>query len=483
VLNYLGGDFQPAVSGRWLDNFNPALGEVSGRVSASDAADVAAAVTAAQAAWPGWSGNTPAERARHLLRLADLLERDQDSLAMDEANDSGKPLCLARVVDLPRSVANFRFFAGAIQGFGSESHAMPNAINFTLRRPVGIVGCISPWNLPLYLLTWKIAPALAAGNCVVAKPSELTPLTAYRLAQRCREAGLPPGVLSILHGRGPEVGQAMVIHPALRVISFTGGTATGRQILASAAPHFKRCSLELGGKNPNLIFHDCDYQLALETTLRSSFSNQGQICLCGSRILIEDALYEKFRDDFVERARKLIVGDPLDGATDLGAVISAAHRDKILNYIELARQEGGRVLCGGQALQPTGRCRNGWFVTPTIIEGLGPACRTNQEEIFGPVVTLQRFVDARHALELANATCYGLSASIWTGHLARALHLAEQIEAGVVWVNCWLVRDLRTPFGGTKQSGLGREGGEEALRFFTEPKNVCVAYESSGGGD
>ncbi len=357
----------------------------------------------------------------------------------------------------------------------TESHSMEDkAINYTLRQPIGVVGCISPWNLPLYLFTWKIAPALAAGNCVVAKPSEVTPMTAYLLSVICKEAGLPDGVLNIMHGGGPKCGSAIVAHPEIKAISFTGSTRAGRDIAAVAAPQFKKLSLELGGKNPNIIFADCDWDKMMRTTIQSSFSNQGQICLCGSRILVEESVYEKFKEEFIARVNKLTVGDPLDENSKQGAVVSKLHFDKVMGMIAQAKEEGGKLLLGGEAVQPAGRCENGLFIQPTIFEGLDAACRTNMEEIFGPVVTLQSFKTEDEALQLANTSDYGLSATIWTQDVSRAHRVAAKVHSGIIWVNCWLLRDLRTPFGGFKNSGVGREGGWDALRFFTEPKNVCI---------
>ena len=475
ILNFINGEARPAVGGTWLDVHEPARGVVYAQLADSDSRDVDLAVAAAQKAFPAWRDLGREGRSNALLNLAALIERDMDAFVADESRDNGKPMALARRVDIPRAVANFRFFATAVLHFSSEAHLMDDvAVNWTDRQPIGVVGCISPWNLPLYLFTWKIAPALAAGNCVVAKPSEITPLTAYRMSLLCNEAGIPPGVLNIVHGLGPKVGAVMSAHTGIPAISFTGGTRTGAEIARVAAPMFKKLSLELGGKNPVLIFSDCDFEQMLKTTVRSSFTNQGQICLCGSRILIERGIYDRFRDAFVERVRALRTGDPTDPANDQGAVVSQAHMDKVLSYVELAKQEGGRILCGGERIRLEGEHANGWYIAPTVIEGLGPACRTNQEEIFGPVVTLQPFDDDAHAMELANATPYGLASVIWTNDLKRAHHVARGLQAGIVWVNCWMVRDLRTPFGGVKQSGVGREGGLDALRFFTEAKNVCV---------
>ncbi len=446
-----------------------------GQIPDSNEKDVEVAVHAAQQAFPSWSVTPVEERFKILNRIAELIDAGLDELALAETNDNGKPLWLSRKVDIPRASANFRFFATGIMHFAAETHTMEDrAVNYTLRQPVGVVGCISPWNLPLYLFTWKIAPALAAGNCVIAKPSEVTPVTAFLLSGICMEAGLPPGVLNIIHGTGPGAGEAIVSHPAVKAISFTGSTRAGERIAGIAAPKFKKLSLELGGKNPAVIFQDCNWGKMMKDTLRSSFSNQGEICLCGSRILIERPVYDRFKKEFVDKVKALKVGDPLDETSRQGAIVSKSHFDKIIQCIETARQEGGNILCGGNAVKVPGRCGNGFFIEPTVIEGLGPQCKTNQEEIFGPVVTIQAFDTEEEALQLANATQYGLAATIWTQDISRASRVAAKIESGIIWINCWLLRDLRTPFGGLKNSGVGREGGWEALRFFTESKNVCV---------
>ncbi len=478
LRNYVGGRNQPSRSGRWFDVYEPATGEVYARAPESDASDVQQAVEAARSAFPGWRELPGAERAAWLNRIADLIERDFDDFARAESQDTGKPLSLARSLDIPRAIANLRFFAGAATQFASEAHAMEvGAINYTLRQPHGVVAGISPWNLPLYLLTWKIAPALAAGNCVIAKPSEVTPLTAALLADRCIEAQLPDGVLNVLNGAGREVGQAIVAHQEVRAISFTGGTATGRAIAAAGAPQFKKLALELGGKNPTLVFGDCDFERAVEGAVRAAFANQGEICLCGSRVLIEHTIYARFREAFVERVKRLRLGDPMDSDTDQGAIVSEVHLQKVAAAVEQARSDGGQILCGGKRVTvDTARCRKGWFHEPTVIDGLKPECAANQEEIFGPVATLQSFGDENDALHIANGTPYGLAASIWSRDIERCHRVAAHLESGLVWVNTWMLRDLRTPMGGVKHSGLGREGGFEAMRFFTEPRNVCVKY-------
>jgi len=477
LKNYINGILTTPYTNNYINNYDPATGEVFTMIPDSNEEDVELAVQSAEKAIEAWAAMEVEIRSGYLMKIADLIKKNSEKFAHAETTDTGKPLWLSRGVDIPRAIKNFEFFATAIKHFSSESHSTNNeALNYTLRQPVGIVGAISPWNLPLYLFTWKIAPALAAGNCVIAKPSEITPLTAFMLSEICIEAKLPEGVLNIIHGYGNKVGSAIVSHPKIKAITFTGGTETGQEIAKIAAPMFKKLSLELGGKNPNIIFADCKYEEMLETTVQSSFRNQGEICLCGSRIFVEQKLYDKFKKDFVEKVMQLKVGDPLVESTAQGAIVSKQHFEKILYYIDLAVKEGGKILCGGRPVKVEGKCENGWFIEPAVIEGLSYDCRINREEIFGPVVTLIPFETEEEVLMMANSTDYGLASIIWTENLSRALRVSAEIKSGIVWVNCWMLRDLRTPFGGMKNSGVGREGGVEALRFFTEAKNVCVKY-------
>ena len=477
IQNFIGGEFVEPQSGKYLDNIEPATGKSYSRVPDSGKEDVDLAVSAAEAAFPAWSKMAAIERSQVLLRIADLIERDLEKFARAESIDTGKPITLARALDIPRAVANFRFFATAILHTENEAHITDGvAFNYTLRQPRGIAGLISPWNLPLYLLSWKIAPAIAVGNAAVAKPSELTPMTAFLLCEVCIEAGLPKGVLNVVHGTGPNVGAAITANPKITTISFTGGTATGKRVAEACAPLFKKVSLELGGKNPNIVFADADLDAAIAGSVRSSFANQGQICLCGSRVFVEKPIYQEFTKRFIDRASQLKQGDPLDDKTEQGAIVNKAQLDKVKFYVDLAQKEGGKIALGGKAPDATNeRTRAGYFFSPTVIVDLPVACRTNREEIFGPVVTITPFDSEDEVIRYANDVDYGLSSSVWTQNLSRAHRVAEQIHTGTVWVNCWLVRDLRVPFGGMKASGVGREGGTEALHFFTEAKNVCIA--------
>jgi len=476
LTNFINGKFMQPKTEEYLDVFEPATGQVYSKVPNSSSTDIDVAFQAANAAFPGWSELTVTDRSQYLHKIAELLEHQLDDFANYESRDTGKPVTLAQSVDIPRAIANFRFFGeyGPTFKFNSELNS-DQSENRVVHAPLGVVGCISPWNLPLYLFTWKIAPALMAGNTVLAKPSEITPYTAYKLGEICENANLPAGVLNIIHGQGITAGDALINHKGVQAISFTGGTATGKIIAQKTAASFKKLSLEMGGKNPAIIFTDCNYNKMLETVVQSSFSNQGQICLSSSRILIQTEIFQQFKSDFIRKVNKLIVGDPQDHESNLGAVSSKNHFEKIMNYIELAEKEGGNILLGGKAVKLNGRCKKGWFIEPTIIEGLTNTAKTNQEEIFGPVVTLIPFNNEEDAIQIANESDYGLSATIWTEDKERATRVSNQVEAGVIWVNCWLVRDLRTPFGGMKQSGMGREGGSEALRFFTEQKNVCTS--------
>ena len=477
IKNYINGEYTTPFSNKWIENYNPSNGEVYGQLPDSNKLDVDNAYKAAKAAFTSWSETTLDERSKILSKIAKGIIEKLPELALAESKDNGKPVDLAKSIDIPRASANFQFFANAITQFASEAHESVghNAINFTLRQPIGVVGCISPWNLPLYLFTWKIAPAIAAGNCVVAKPSEITPMTAYLLGEILTDAGLPKGVLNIIHGYGTTAGQAIVEHPNIKAISFTGGTKTGAHIAKVAAPMFKKLSLELGGKNPAIIFSDCDYDEMLQTTVKSSFANQGQICLCGSRIFVEASLYKKFKKDFIKAVSKLKVGYPFNNDTDIGALVSKTHLDKVKSYIDNAAQYGGKVIFGGNSVTVEDS-EEGYYLQPTIIEVDDNSCILNQEEIFGPVVTIMPFKDENEVLVMANDVSYGLSATLWTNDLKRTMRVSKQLDAGIIWVNTWLLRDLRTPFGGMKNSGVGREGGFEALRFFTEPKNICIKY-------
>lgn len=475
ILNYINGELVAPVNGQYLENYNPSTGKVYSLIPDSEKDDINNAVHAAKKAFPAWSKTPKQERSNILMKLADNIEKHFEELVVAESKDNGKPESLAAHVDIPRAPANIRFFAGAILHDSSNVHEMDGtAINYTLRQPLGVAACISPWNLPLYLLTWKIAPALASGNTVVAKPSEITPMTAYLFSKICIESGLPKGVLNIVHGLGSKVGDPLTTHVDTPIVSFTGGTVTGKHIATVTAPMFKKISLELGGKNPNIIFADADFDKAVSIASRAAFTNQGQICLCGSRLFIQEDIYEKFRDALIMKAAKLTVGDPKDSNTNLGAVVSKEHMQKILSKIEEAKKLGGKVLLGGERQILDGELENGYFIQPTIIEGLAYDCSINQEEIFGPVVSIIPFKTEEEVIAMANSTKYGLSASIFTENVSKAHRVAASIDSGVIWINTWLLRDLRIPFGGMKSSGLGREGGFKSLEFFTEPKNICV---------
>ncbi|MDB9895497.1 aldehyde dehydrogenase [Flavobacteriales bacterium] len=475
ILNYIDGEMRAPSSNKYINNYNPSSGQVYSLIPNSSKKDINSAVDSAKQAFNDWS--TSSKKFRHdvLMSIADKIEENFEALVVAESLDNGKTESLARRVDIPRASENFRFFATAILHFSSETHDMDGkALNYTLREPVGVCACISPWNLPLYLLTWKIAPALAAGNTVVAKPSEITPMTAYLLSKICIEAGVPKGVLNIVHGLGSEIGDNLTTHPDVPIVSFTGGTLTGQHIAKVTAPMFKKLSLELGGKNPNIVFDDADFEKSVSMAVKAGFSNQGQICLCGSRLFVQETIYEKFKIALLEKISELAVGSPLDNKTDIGAVVSHEHMTKILSKIGEAEELGGKILCGGKRKILAGNLKGGYYLEPTVIEGLSYDCSINQEEIFGPVLSLLPFKSEDEVIMMANSTKYGLSASIFTNDISRGHRVAAKIKAGVVWVNTWLLRDLRIPFGGMKQSGIGREGGFKSLQFFTEPKNVCI---------
>jgi aminomuconate-semialdehyde/2-hydroxymuconate-6-semialdehyde dehydrogenase len=477
IQNFIDGNFLDSLSGNYLDNINPANGKIYGTIPDSNENDVALAVKAAAKAFPSWSCLPSEKRFSILNNIANIIDDQLDALSLAETIDNGKPLWLSKRMDIPRASSNFRFFATACMHVASESHYNESdSINVTLRQPIGIVGCISPWNLPLYLFTWKIAPALAAGNCVIAKPSEVTPASAFLLSSICKQAGLPDGVLNIVHGTGPSCGESIVKHPLIKAISFTGSTKAGKHIASITGPMFKKTSLELGGKNAAIILEDCNWDKMISETIRSSFTNQGQICLCTSRLLIHDSIYEKFKSSFLEKVNALKVGNPMEDSSRQGAIVSKVHFDKIIQCIETAKQQAGNILCGGEAVTLEGDCSNGFFIQPTVIENLNANSSINQEEIFGPVVTLQKFSTIDEALELANNCQYGLACTIWTQDINKSNYIASKINTGIVWINCWLNRDLRTPFGGMNNSGIGREGGWEAFKFFTEPKNICTSF-------
>lgn len=474
ILNFIDGKMVEPVSGQFFDNEDPATGQTYSHVPDSDGKDLDRAVAAAKKAFPLWRDMTAEARSAVMHRLADLLEKNQEKFARAECIDNGRPLSFCLSANIARSIANLRIYAEAGKSFGGEKFLSDKVESYTLRQPFGVIATISPWNLPLMLFTWKIAPALASGNCIIAKPSEVTPMTAYMLSALANEAGFPKGVFNVIHGKGAKIGAAITKHPEIPAISFTGGTVTGTEIYSTAAKQLKKVSLELGGKNPNIVFEDADFDAALEGAKTAAFSNQGQICLCGSRLLVQESIYQKFRDALVKKAAATQIGDPLESGTQHGPMVSKPHMEKVLGYIDLAEKEGGTILTGGKRRIIEGRCRDGYFIEPTVIEGLSAACRTNQEEIFGPVVTIMPFKTEEEAITIANSTPYGLAASIWTKDAVRARRVAAKIDSGIVWVNCWNLRDLNTPFGGVKKSGVGREGGRRAMEFFTEEKTVST---------
>ena len=475
ILNYIKGKFNEPISSEWMDNFSPSTGEVIGSIPLSGDADVRSAIAAAKSALPEWSSLDPSDRALWLDKIADCLEEKFEEIAHLESMDTGKPISLARSVDARRSVSNFRFFSEMIRDREDEVFEMEDATNIVKLRAVGVGALITPWNLPLYLLSWKVAPAIGMGNTVVCKPSELTPLTADLLMRVIDEVGLPPGVVNLVHGNG-NAGSILTGDPDVDLVSFTGGTSTGAKVAQSASPQFKKLSLELGGKNASIVFSDCNLEETVKGVTRAAFLNQGQVCLCGSRILVEDAIYDQFMDMFVESVESMVIGDPMHEDTDLGALISKQHLEKVESYVSLALEEGGEIVTGGKPCLPKGLEGGNWM-SPTVVTGLGTESRCSTEEIFGPFVTVHRFNSEEDAIKIANNTRYGLAGSIWTGDTERGKRVAESIHTGMIWVNTWLHRDLRVPFGGVKDSGVGREGGKWSMGFFSEPLNVCLKHD------
>ena len=476
IHNYINGQLSEPSDKEYLDVYNPSNGSIFAKCPNSTKEDLDLAVAASNSSFSSWASLKQRERSDYLLKIAELINRDLEKFAKGETIDNGKPYSLSKSLDIPRSIKNLVFFANLASEIEEESYHQENIISQIRRQPLGVVGTISPWNLPLYLFTWKIAPALVSGNCVIAKPSELTPYTSFLFSKACIEAKLPPGVLNILHGEGLTIGREIVRNSSIKAISFTGGTKTGKEIAIEASQSLKKVNMEMGGKNPVLIFNDCHYENMIESLIKSSFLNQGQICLAGSRIYVQEGIYEKFKADFINKINDLIIGNPFDPQTDQGAIVSKQHLEKISKYVDYAIKEGGEIISGGEIPKLDEEYSSGWYYKPTVIEGLPQNSRLNQDEIFGPVVTLSKFNDDDEVIKMANNTTYGLAAIIWTEDINRAHKLAELVESGLVWVNCWLERDLRTPFGGIKNSGFGKEGGKYALDFFTEPKNICTKY-------
>ena len=474
-LHFIDGQFVESLNKKTFNNVNPVTEEVYATVAEGGAEEIDLAVKAAKRAFKEgpWGKMSTQERSKIIRKIGDILEERQEEIAQLESIDTGKHLKFSRHVDAPRAAANFHFFADFMLSVGTEAFQdeVHGAINYGFRRPIGVVGLIQPWNLPLFLLTWKLAPALAAGCTVVIKPSELTPMTATKLMEIIKEAGVPDGVVNLVHGFGAGAGSAINKHPDIAGIGFIGQVSTGARIMQEAAPTLKKLSFELGGKNPNIIFADVDIDEVVDGTIRSSFTNQGEVCVCGENIFVERSVYAEFVEKLAAKTRELKVGNPFDMDNDQGALVAKVHYDKVMSYLKVAEEEGGTFVTGGKS--PEGLDK-GYFVEPTIITGLDSTSRIAREEIFGPVVAVIPFDTEEEVIEIINDTRMGLSNTIWTNDVRRAHRVAQSIESGLSYINCWFVRDLRTPFGGTKDSGLGRVGGVHSWEFYTELTNICV---------
>lgn len=474
IANFIDGEHNEPKSSSYFESVDPSTGKSFAKIPDSNYEDINQAVIAAKDAFTEWSKTSFKERSSLLRNIAKLIKKNKEELAQIESLDQGKPLWLARSLDIKRSSENFLFFASAVEHFCNTATQEQDSLNYTWKSPLGVVGLITPWNLPLYLLTWKIAPALAMGNTLVAKPSEQTSLSAFYLSSLLQEAGLPKGVVNFVFGRGEAAGEALVKHKDVPAISFTGGTKTGQKIYSLASKHCKKISLELGGKNAQIVFADCDLDKCLATSTKAAFLNQGEICLCSSRIFVEDKIYKEFVEKFSQKTNNIVVGPPSEEKSFIGAINSEAHLNKILSYVEEAKKLGGNILCGGERLYFKGKSREGYYMSPTVITDLDPNSKVMQEEVFGPLVCISPFKSEDEAISLANNVRYGLSASLWTSSLNRAHKISQKLDVGQVWVNTWMKRDLRTPFGGCKESGFGREGGKHSLDFFSEVKNICI---------
>ncbi|WP_299451420.1 2-hydroxymuconic semialdehyde dehydrogenase [uncultured Pigmentiphaga sp.] len=478
LRNFIGGRFEDGI--RTFDKLNPANGELIARVHEAGRDQVDAAVAAARRALPAWAAMSVKQRTDYLYALADGIERRFDDFLEAEIGDTGKPVGWARQIDIPRGAANFRAFAEIARTLDMESYMTDTpdgrqALNYAYRKPLGVVGVISPWNLPLLLFTWKVAPALAFGNTVVAKPSEVTPSTATLLAEVAMEVGLPEGVFNLVHGFGPNsAGEFITTHEDIDGVTFTGESATGAAIMKAVAPGVKPVSFELGGKNAALVFEDADFDQAVAGVANSVFANCGQVCLCTERVYVQRPIFDRFVQALKREAEKLVLGRPMDPATTMGPLVSHEHREKVLSYMRLAVEEGATVVTGGGVPQFGDERDNGAYIQPTIWTGLPETARCIKEEVFGPVCHIAPFDTEEEAIALANDTKYGLAAAVWTTNLVRGHRVAQAMQVGLAWVNCWFLRDLRTPFGGSGLSGIGREGGRHSLHFYTEPTNVCV---------